>query len=140
MTDFTPFSAIIGGGLIGAAALLLLLLNGNVAGISGILANSIRDLKDRSFWRLLFIAGLILGCYISFTFLGIEPPKVPRFSTLTLIVAGLLVGFGTVLGSGCTSGHGVCGIARFSKRSITATSVFLSVGIMTATIIGVVTQ
>lgn len=137
MTDFTPVSALIGGGLIGLSVFLLLIFNGNIAGISGIISNSIRGVRDKSYWRLLFILGLILGCFISFTFLNIPPPKPPKFSTTVLIASGLLVGFGTVLGSGCTSGHGVCGIGRFSGRSIVATCAFLGVGIATATAVGV---
>jgi uncharacterized membrane protein YedE/YeeE len=125
MTAFDPISAAIGGALIGAAATLLMLLTGRIAGISGILAGCLRsDGLDRG-WRIAFILGLILAP-LTARLIGHAPPfpHMPARWTI-IIVAGLLVGFGTRLAGGCTSGHGVCGIARLSPRSITATIVFM---------------
>jgi len=130
MVNFTPISAAIGGLLIGLAATLLMLLNGRVAGISGILAGCL-DLagSDRS-WGAAFIAGLILApLTASLVGYPIPSPEMPE-SWIVVVVAGLLVGFGTRLGGGCTSGHGVCGIARLSKRSIAATAIFMTAAIV----------
>ena len=132
MIEFTPVSALIGGGLIGLAAVLLLKLNGRIAGISGI-ANGLLTLSpgDR-LWRALFLIGLIGGGYL-YQAITAEPLITRQgFSLVLLSVAGLLVGFGTRLGSGCTSGHGVCGIARLSPRSLVATIAFLGTGMLTA--------
>lgn len=121
----------LGGMLIGLAAVLLLALNGRIAGISGILSGVItaRDRFERS-WRLLFLVGLITGPAFYRLFYG--PLAVQIQAGLpTLMAAGLLVGFGTRLGSGCTSGHGVCGIARLSPRSIFATITFIISGMLT---------
>ncbi|GAA0859630.1 YeeE/YedE family protein [Aliiglaciecola litoralis] len=137
MTEFTPILALLGGGLIGLAALILLLLNGNIAGISGIVSSSIQSLRKGDFWRIVFVIGMMVGCFLSYFLFDYQPPQVPKSSELILIVAGLAVGLGTVIGSGCTSGHGVCGVGRLSIRSIVATIVFLSVGIATATLVGV---
>lgn len=130
-TTFTPLASLLGGIMIGAAALLLLWLNGKVAGISGIVGTAITDFSPASYWRWLFIVGLLLGGGAGlYHFVGVEQIEL-RTSTPVLMVAGLLVGFGTQLGSGCTSGHGVCGIGRLSPRSITATLVFMAVAIAT---------
>jgi len=133
MIEFSPVSATIGGVLIGASTVLLLWLNGRVAGVSGILYGIFnRERSDRD-WRILFVAGLILGGLL---YQGItDQPLSTRsdFPPLTLIVAGLLVGAGTRLGSGCTSGHAVCGISRLSLRSVIATLTFVSAAMMTAT-------
>ncbi len=121
----------LGGMLIGLAAVLLLALNGRIAGVSGILSGAVtaRDRFERS-WRLLFLLGLIIGPAFYRLFFG---PLVMQIQTglATLMAAGLLVGFGTRLGSGCTSGHGVCGIARLSPRSILATITFIISGMLT---------
>ena len=124
MAPFDPVSALVGGGLIGLAAVLLMLLNGRIAGVSGILGEALAG-EDRG-WRLAFLIGLIAAPLL----LGAigrpaAPPQMPA-SFAIVIAAGLLVGFGTRLGGGCTSGHGVCGIARLSPRSITATLVFMA--------------
>jgi uncharacterized membrane protein YedE/YeeE len=126
MAEFDPVSAIIGGTLIGTASVLLMLLNGRIAGISGILAGILTISSEDRGWRLAFIAGLIIGPIIS-GFLGrpLPEPDMPA-SWLLIITAGLLVGFGARLGGGCTSGHGVCGIARLSRRSIAATAIFIT--------------
>jgi uncharacterized membrane protein YedE/YeeE len=131
--NFTPVSALIGGLLIGSAATLLLLLNGRIAGVSGIagglLATNPGPRRNEIAWRVLFIVGLMIGAAAYGAFMPvtirIEAP-LP-----VLAVGGLLVGFGTRLGSGCTSGHGVCGIARLSQRSLVATAVFVAAAMIT---------
>jgi len=137
MTEFTPISALIGGAFIGLAATILLIMNGNVAGISGIFSRALKSANQQDYWRILFLLGLIAGCFISFHFFDVKPPQIPDFSITTLIVSGLLVGFGTVYGNGCTSGHGVCGMARLSIRSIVATLTFVGTGIVTATLVAI---
>jgi uncharacterized protein len=129
MTQFTPWAALAGGTLIGIAAALLLALNGRVAGVSGILGTLLQQ-RGRAAWQGAFIVGLITGAAaISLAGLGeIRPAPVSRS---TLVIAGLLVGFGTRMGGGCTSGHGVCGVGRLSLRSIAATCVFVASGIAT---------
>jgi len=130
MANFTPISAAIGGALIGLAAILLMLLNGRIAGVTGVFAGLIDPISTERGWRATFIAGLILAP-LSATLLGytIPIPQMPA-SFATIIVGGLLVGFGTRLSNGCTSGHGVCGIARLSPRSITATAIFMAAAIV----------
>ena len=121
----------LGGMLIGVAAVLLLALNGRIAGISGILSGAIttRDRFERS-WRLLFLVGLIMAPAFYRLFVGPLTVRIQAGLPI-LMAAGLLVGFGTRLGSGCTSGHGVCGIARLSPRSILATITFIVCGMLT---------
>ena len=121
----------LGGMLIGLAAVLLLALNGRIAGVSGILSGTVTapDRFDRS-WRLLFILGLMAGAALYRVFSGALPVQIEA-GMPTLVVAGLLVGFGTRLGSGCTSGHGVCGLARLSPRSLAATITFMLFGMLT---------
>jgi uncharacterized protein len=130
MANFTPISAAIGGALIGLSAVLLMLLNGRVAGIAGIAAGLIDPIGSDRFWRVAFIVGLI-AAPLSAMLVGyaVPVPQMPA-SLVTVAVAGLLVGFGTRLGNGCTSGHGICGIARLSARSITATAVFMAAAII----------
>ena len=124
MAPFDPVSALVGGALIGLAAVLLMLLNGRIAGVSGILGGALTG--DGRAWRLAFLAGLVAAPLLMGA-LG-DPVPLPRMpaSWAIIVAAGLLVGFGTRLGGGCTSGHGVCGIARLSPRSITATLVFMA--------------
>ena len=138
MTTFTPLSALIGGALIGAAAVLLMKFNGRIAGISGILNGALSTVPGDRLWRWLFVGGLILGG-LSWQLIT-QSPLITRdaFPVGQLILAGLLVGFGTRLGSGCTSGHGVCGIARLSPRSLVATIVFLSTGAAVATTVAAI--
>jgi uncharacterized protein len=128
LTNFTPISAFIGGLLVGLGATAMLLFNGKVAGISGIFAGVLRPVKADSLWRTCFIGGLVVGGLILRCLL----PNAFDFGILrslgALTVAGLLVGFGTRLGNGCTSGHGVCGVARLSIRSIAATMTFMATG------------
>ncbi len=133
MTDFTPISASIGGALIGLSAVMLLWTNGRIAGISGILNGAIRG-DDRA-WRWWFLGGLIAGCAIWALAGGIDFPEREGFPLSLLIGGGLLVGFGTRLGSGCTSGHGICGIGRLSNRSIIATITFLVCGMITVFVV-----
>jgi hypothetical protein len=131
MEDFTPVSGFIGGLLIGGAASLLVLLNGRVAGISGILGGIFGAAAEDLTWRVAFVAGLVIGPLAVVAVGGRLPDISPQGSLPVLIVAGLLVGFGTRLGNGCTSGHGVCGIARGSPRSIVATCAFFAVAAIT---------
>lgn len=130
MANFTPGASLSGGLLIGLAVALLWLGNGRVAGISGIVGNlpsaGARDVA----WRVAFLAGLIAApwCYAGVT----QAPVISTDATISVLIAGgLLVGFGTRLGGGCTSGHGICGLARFSPRSIVATCLFMAAGFVT---------
>ena len=130
MENFTPISAIMGGLLIGTGAMLTLWTNGRIAGISGILSGAMFPKQQGTLWRLLFIAGLLLGGAVSaIASGGLE--VITQASPLMTVIAGLLVGFGTRMGSGCTSGHGICGIARFSQRSFVATGTFMLAGFIT---------
>ena len=122
--------ALAGGAILGLSASILLLFAGRIAGISGILAGSLFQKGQEGFWRGLFLCGLLLGGATYSLFNGgleIETEATP----LMTILAGLLVGFGTRMGNGCTSGHGVCGIARFSRRSLVATITFMMVAMLT---------
>ncbi len=122
--------ALAGGLLIGTAVSLMLLTNGRVTGISGIINGTLSPLKGDTAWRWLFIAGLFAGGVLLRLFYPASiGASLPHAKTWTIILAGLLVGFGTVLGSGCTSGHGVCGISRLSPRSLVATLSFMASGI-----------
>jgi uncharacterized protein len=130
MAPFDPVTAAIGGALIGLSAILLMLLTGRIAGISGILGELTSG--DRG-WRIAFLAGLIAApLALSAGGYALRAPVMPGL--LVVAVAGLLVGFGTRLGSGCTSGHGICGIARLSPRSITATLIFMATAMLVVAI------
>jgi uncharacterized membrane protein YedE/YeeE len=133
---FTPFTALTGGALIGIAVSLFLLLTGRVTGISGIVGGLLTPRPGDVLWRALFVAGLVTGG-IAASFIMPEQVAfdVSRSQT-AIVVAGLLVGFGTRLGNGCTSGHGVCGISRFSTRSIVSTLTFMATGMITAVVVG----
>ncbi len=131
MENFTPLSGLIGGLLLGSAVALLLLLNGHISGISGIVGGLLAPKGADAGWRVVFVAGLLLGPFVYMLATGGAIPVRIEASLPILVAAGLLVGFGTRLGSGCTSGHGLCGIARLSKRSIVATSVFFGVAMLT---------
>ncbi len=130
MENFTPVSGLVGGLLIGLAVVLLLLLNGRLAAISGIVGGLVAPNGTDRGWRAAFVAGLVLGASAYVLATGGLSVSV-QASLPVLVAAGLLVGFGARLGSGCTSGHGLCGMARLSKRSIAATSVFFGVAILT---------
>jgi len=129
--NFTPVASLLGGILIGLSASAMLLLEGKIAGISGIFAGMLRPVSNDTAWRACFVAGLLAGGMLLRVFM----PTAYDFGIIrsygVLIVAGLLVGFGTRLGNGCTSGHGVCGISRLSARSMVATAVFISSGAIT---------
>ncbi|MDB0034147.1 YeeE/YedE family protein [Alphaproteobacteria bacterium] len=132
IVNFTPLESLLGGLIIGLAVAILYLMRGNYTGISGIYFNVISVNKSGFLWRFLFITGLIIGpvilSFFSFTDLGFE---MPNTNPIIVILGGLLVGYGTQLGSGCTSGHGVCGIGRLSIRSIVGTCVFVGAGVVT---------
>jgi uncharacterized protein len=130
-TTFTPLLGLTGGALIGLAAGLFLLLNGRVAGISGVLGGSIFSARGDRAWRFTFIAGLPLGAALGTWLTGDALGFAIASNPALLIAGGLLVGVGTQLGSGCTSGHGVCGMARGSRRSIVATVTFMLVAGLT---------
>lgn len=131
MEHFSPGAATVGGILIGVSATMLLAFSGRIAGISGILGALLPPVKGDTAWRVLFLLGLILGT-LAYTL--IKPGDIElAFSASypVIVLGGLLVGFGTRLGGGCTSGHGVCGISRLSKRSLTATGVFMAAAFVT---------
>ncbi len=123
--------SLIGGTIIGAAVSLMLIFNGRVTGISGIVAGALTKKKNDFSWRILFVMGLIAGGFLLRFFHPASFESASQnMNLLDYAFAGLLVGFGTVLGSGCTSGHGVCGISRLSMRSLTATLTFIAFGIV----------
>ena len=134
----TALTALGGGALLGIAATVLLGLNGRVAGISGIVGGLLQPREDLD-WRIAFVVGLVVAGLAWTPVLPAAFTPGDRSAT-TLMVAGLLVGFGTRLGSGCTSGHGICGMARFSKRSFAAVGVFLATGVITASVFGLLTR
>jgi len=133
IVNFTPISATLGGLIIGLAVVIFFLFNGRLVGISGIAANALTE-KDKKFDNLLFLIGLIIGPTIYSLFTNKEINIIISNSFLLLILAGLLVGVGTRIGGGCTSGHGISGIGRFSLRSIIATITFMLVGVLTVLI------
>lgn len=129
MTPFDPLSAAIGGALIGLAVTLLMLLNGRLAGISGVMGDVLEPGTTHKGWRVAFLVGLIAAPFLAKAVgYAYSAPQMPD-SWVVVIAAGLLVGVGTRLSNGCTSGHGICGIARISTRSIVATLVFMVVAI-----------
>ena len=130
VVNFTPIPSFIGGLLIGMAVILFFISNGRLAGVSGIVHNSLTTSQNRAV-NLLFLFGLILGPIIFMTFTQSRIPFSMTTSIPIIIFGGLLVGIGTKIGSGCTSGHGVCGISRFSIRSIVATVLFIFAAMMT---------
>ena len=132
MTAFTPLASFIGGTLIGLSAVLLLLAEGRIAGISGIASRLFPPYGDRRFaGRLAFIVGLVAAPVLYAAVTGEGVVQTVSSNRVLMAVAGLLVGFGSVWGSGCTSGHGVCGLARLSRRSLMATFVFMAAGVAT---------
>ena len=126
-SHFTPWSSLAGGALIGLAAALFLLLNGRIAGISGVLGGLLKPVRGDIAWRAAFILGLVGAPLVYGLFAGLPVPQIDA-DYAALIAAGLLVGVGTRYGSGCTSGHGVCGVARLSPRSLVATACFMAAG------------
>ena len=134
--SFTPMASLVGGVMIGVAALLLMLLHGRVMGISGILGGIVRPAaRDDVPWRLLLVAGALLGPLAVIYLVGRPVDVVPVASGLVLPVAGFLVGLGTAIGSGCTSGHGICGLARLSMRSAAAVGMFMITAVVTVYIV-----
>lgn len=134
--SFTPMASLVGGVMIGVAALLLMLLHGRVMGISGILGGIVRPAaRDDMPWRLLFVAGALLGPLAVIYLVGRPVDLVSVASGLVLPVAGFLVGLGTAIGSGCTSGHGICGLARLSMRSAAAVGMFMITAVVTVYIV-----
>ena len=131
---FTPWTSLAGGVLIGAAAAMFLLLNGRVAGISGVLGGLLRPSAGDIGWRAAFIAGLVAAPLL-YQLAAPLPTVQIDAGTGLLVTAGLLVGLGTRYGSGCTSGHGVCGLSRLSPRSLVATAAFMAAGFMTVFIV-----
>lgn len=135
MVQFTPWSALIGGMLIGLAALLLLLIGGRIAGISGIVSGLMQRPQQLEFWRIWFVVGLMLGGLLAWLGLGRPLPDWQQVPVGVMALAGLLVGVGSRLGNGCTSGHGICGIGRLSMRSVVATLTFMFTGVLTVAVL-----
>ncbi|WP_334118447.1 YeeE/YedE family protein [Limnobacter sp.] len=131
---FTPYPALLGGLLIGLSTVILIVATGRVAGISGILGGLLKPQANETLWRATFVLGLMAAPWLYMATVGPFEFESPR-GTVALIVAGLLVGYGTRLGSGCTSGHGVCGLSRLSPRSLVATGVFMGVGLVFASLV-----
>lgn len=131
---FTPWSSLAGGVLIGAATALFVLFNGRIAGISGIVGGLLRPTKGDIGWRIAFVLGLALAPAVYRLVAPLPDVRVDAGSTL-LVIAGLLVGIGTRYGSGCTSGHGVCGLSRLSPRSLVATMAFMLAGFATVFVV-----
>jgi uncharacterized membrane protein YedE/YeeE len=133
-SEFTPWASLFGGLLIGLSAALFVLFNGRIAGISGVLGGLLRPLRGDITWRIAFLAGL-LGAPLVYGIFAALPEARIDAGTGTLVVAGLLVGVGTRYGSGCTSGHGVCGLSRRSPRSLVATASFMLAGFVTVYVV-----
>jgi len=134
--EFTPVSGLVGGLLIGLSTALMMVLNGRIAGISGIVGGLLARKGSEVGWRAMFAAGLMLGAFAYVLASGEVFPVRVQASLPIMVAAGLFVGFGTRLGSGCTSGHGVSGIARLSRRSIVAALVFMGTAILTVFVTG----
>ena len=132
-TEFTPFASLLGGGLIGLSAVMLLATHGRIAGISGIVSRILPPSVDKAGLPqgIIFLIGLLLAAPLWFVLTGAAPVQMVSSNGLLLVIAGLLVGFGAVMGNGCTSGHGVCGISRGSARSIAATMTFMATASVT---------
>jgi uncharacterized membrane protein YedE/YeeE len=131
---FTPWSSLAGGVLIGIAAAMFALLNGRIAGVSGVLGGLLKPVRGDIAWRAAFLLGLV-GAPLVYTLFAALPRPQIDVSYAALAVAGLLVGVGTRYGSGCTSGHGVCGVSRLSPRSLAATAVFMGSGFITVFVV-----
>ena len=130
--NFTPYASLIGGVMIGLAALLLMLAHGRVMGVSGILGGIVMPSgKSDIGWRVLFVIGMLAGPFAVIHLLDRPVDIMPAASGMILPVAGFIVGLGTAIGSGCTSGHGICGLARLSPRSLAAVGAFMATGIAT---------
>lgn len=135
-TDFTPWASLGGGALIGLSAVLLMALHGRVMGATGILAGAITPMpRGERGWRLAVLAGMVTGPQVLLAITGRMPAIQVPVSMPMLVVGGLLVGLGVTFGSGCTSGHGVCGLARLSLRSLAATATFMAATLVTVFVI-----
>lgn len=132
--SFTPWASLAGGVVIGLAAAMLILLNGRIAGISGVLGGLLKPLRGDISWRAAFITGLVGAPFLYALVTQVPRPRIDA-GYGALVLAGLLVGFGTRYGSGCTSGHGVCGISRLSPRSLVATAAFMLAGFATVFVV-----
>jgi uncharacterized protein len=133
-TSFTPWSALAGGILIGLAAAMLVLLNGRIAGISGVLGGLLKPKRGDVGWRVAFVAGLVMAPLVYGLVKGLPAPRIEADAGV-LALAGMLVGVGTRYGAGCTSGHGVCGLSRLSLRSLVATIAFMVAGWVTVYVV-----
>ena len=134
MHNLTPLSGLIGGALIGLAAALMMLLTGRIAGVAGIFGGMLSPAAADRDWRFAFIGGLIAAPLFAALFgAGLPKPVMPT-SLAVVAIGGLLIGFGSRMGTGCTSGHGVCGVARLSARSLAATAIFMVIAIATVAI------
>jgi uncharacterized membrane protein YedE/YeeE len=134
--SFTPIASLLGGALIGVAAVMLMSVSGRIAGVSGIAARLLPPYEDDAFaGRLAFVAGLIAAPILVLLASGHLPAQTIAANPATLVLAGLLVGFGAVWGNGCTSGHGVCGMSRLSIRALVATASFMATGFITVFIV-----
>ena len=129
-THFTPWASLAGGILLGLASALFILVNGRILGISGILGGLLRPVKGDMGWRLAFLAGMLAAPLLYFAVAGPTPARIDA-GWAALVIAGLMVGVGTRYGSGCTSGHGVCGLSRLSPRALVATLAFMGAGFVT---------
>ncbi len=136
-TEFTPFASLLGGGIIGLSAVVLLATQGRIAGISGIVSRILPPSVDKAGLPqgIIFLIGLLLAAPLWFVLTGAAPVQMVSSNGLLLVIAGLLVGFGAVMGNGCTSGHGVCGISRGSARSIAATMTFMATAFVTVIVL-----
>ncbi|MBU3607174.1 YeeE/YedE family protein [Polynucleobacter nymphae] len=130
--SFTPIPSLLGGMILGLAAALYVFLHGRILGISGIVAGLLHPKMTESAWRLSLVLGLISAPFLAALFFGMIPIVEIDSSWLAIVIAGLLVGFGAQYGSGCTSGHGICGLSRLSPRSLVATLAFMSAGFVMA--------
>lgn len=133
MENFTPLAATIGGALIGLSAVLLMLFNGRIAGISGIFSGTLAGQTSRQIWRYLFLLGLVIAPLPYWALTQTKPAFEMTGNWAIIVGGGLLVGFGTRLGSGCTSGHGVCGLPRLAPRSVVSVLLFMVAGVVSAT-------
>jgi len=132
VTEFTPFSAAVGGGMIGLSATLLWLVSGRIAGATGILSGVVFPQNRADFlWKISFIVGMVVAPMALGLFAGVTPNVVPPFGPVQVIVGGVVVGVGVTLANGCTSGHGICGLARLSRRSLASVVVFMAAGFAT---------
>ena len=135
MENFTPVSALTGGLLIGLAVAMFLFTHGRTAGVSGILIGLLTWRKSDYIWRITFFIGLVVGTYLYRLIFGLNEEIQIQTSPLLLVISGLLVGLGTAVSGGCTSGHGVCGISRLSRRSIVATAIFMATACITVNVV-----